>query len=150
MSYESSSSQAKTSAESRYRAAFERLKQGRPVIVPMDTAISLASVAREAGSDPSSIKRSRYPDLAHEISQFTSTDSSSTLDPKLAAARRKIQRLESRLRDVQRQRDHAISLLLAAERELMDRTRRCAGGTAETVVQFRSHKGGLSKMLSKI
>lgn len=132
------------SAEERYRDAFERLKLGRAKNVPTCTIVSLASVAREAGSEPSALKRSRYPLLAEEILDWSIRSRKSTVgcETKLSASRKKIQRLEAKLREVQEQRDRAVNLLLAAEQKLLARLRTegdCASCT--TVVQFPRPKG---------
>ncbi|MFL9895895.1 hypothetical protein [Paraburkholderia sp. RL17-381-BIF-C] len=52
-----------------YRAALERLKEGRPNLVPKGTRITNDAVALEAGRNKGSIKKSRsvFSSLIHEI-----------------------------------------------------------------------------------
>jgi len=54
-----------------YYNALERLKKNTPNNVPKGCKITKASVAREAGRDPSAIKVSRpeFSDLIHEITK---------------------------------------------------------------------------------
>lgn len=60
----------KGGAETAFRAAFERLKQGSPWRIPNGSRISQNNVAREAGVEPSTFRKDRYPDLAEEVMQW--------------------------------------------------------------------------------
>ena len=55
------------SAEQEFRAAWQRIKDGKPIRITVGAPATLANIAREAGKDPSSLKRSRYPLLVHEV-----------------------------------------------------------------------------------
>lgn len=55
------------SAEQEYRDAWQRIKEGKPIRIPVGSPATLANIAREAGKDPSALKRSRFPSLVHEI-----------------------------------------------------------------------------------
>lgn len=44
-------------AETAFRAAFLRLKLGKPQVMPKGTPVTQNNVAREAGRDPSALKR---------------------------------------------------------------------------------------------
>ena len=50
-------------AELDFSAAFERLKYGNTLILPPGSPVSQNNVAREAGRDPSALRKSRYPRL---------------------------------------------------------------------------------------
>jgi len=49
------------SAGDLYRAAFERLKNNKPERLPKGTPVSQNNVAKEAGSDPSALKKRAFP-----------------------------------------------------------------------------------------
>ena len=59
-------------AEQRFRAAFERLKQGKPVRLEKGVEISQNNVAKEAGLHPTALKKDRFPTLVIEIQQEVS------------------------------------------------------------------------------
>ena len=61
---------ARRSATDRYRDAFERLKLNRPHLLPKGTPVTQNNVAKEAGSDPSALKKSRFPSLIAEIKAY--------------------------------------------------------------------------------
>lgn len=65
------SSNANGNAETDYRAAFERLKAGKGKRLPPNTRVSQNNVAREAGVDPSALRRSRYPKLIEDIQAYS-------------------------------------------------------------------------------
>lgn len=56
-----------SSAESRYRDAFERLKHGCPKLLSVGTPVSQNNVALEAGAHPSALRKERYPELIAAI-----------------------------------------------------------------------------------
>lgn len=66
------SSKPKT-AEANFRAAFERLKQGTPRVLPPGTPVSQNNVAKDANCDPSALRKSRFPSLVAEIQSFLAT-----------------------------------------------------------------------------
>lgn len=57
-------------AELKFRNAFECLKQGKPDILPKGTPLSQNNVAKEAGVDPSALRRARFPELVAEIQEW--------------------------------------------------------------------------------
>jgi len=106
------------SAESNFREAFQRLKQDCPVYVAKGTLVSQNNVAKEAGLDPSALKKSRFPNLVEEIQQWIrdheQLKKQSTL--KTSELQRKRNRnLKEKIKDLKAQRDHAIGLLLDAD-----------------------------------
>lgn len=60
-------------AERRFREAFERLKAGEPLRLGRDTEVTQNNVAKEAGTDPSALRRSRYPALVTDIQAYRSS-----------------------------------------------------------------------------
>lgn len=66
------SSKPKT-AEANFREAFERLKASVPKVLPVGTPVSQNNVAKEAGCDPTALKKSRFPDLVAEIQAYVSS-----------------------------------------------------------------------------
>ena len=65
-----SSVEAKQTAEQRFRAAFDRLKQGSPEVLARTAAVSQNNVAKEANCDPSALRKSRFPSLVAEIQHY--------------------------------------------------------------------------------
>lgn len=109
-------------AEARFRDAFDRLKQGKPHLLPRNTSVSQNNVAKEAGLDPSALKKSRFPGLVAEIQAWISIHSTiNTETHKPAVARRTDARsLRERLRAIEAQRDHLASLLLEADARTLE------------------------------
>src|SRR5579875_1579760 len=60
-------------AEQNFREAFERLKSNKPKLCPVGTLVSQNNVAKEAGVDPSALKKNRLPTLIAEIQAYVST-----------------------------------------------------------------------------
>jgi len=52
------------------RAAFDRLKNDEAINVDRLTQVTLANVAKEAGMNPNSLRRERYPELHAEIQSY--------------------------------------------------------------------------------
>lgn len=112
-------------AEQRFREAFDRLKSGTPVILPKGSIISQNNVAREAGCDPSALKKSRYPLLIAEIQRHSLENPSTPPDSqrKIDAKRRKQNRsLKEDLALMRAERDVALSLLTEADNKIFDLT----------------------------
>jgi hypothetical protein len=57
-------------AEERFRQAFERLKLNSPNVLAPGTAVSQNNVAREAGCDPSAMRKTRFPALIRDIKAY--------------------------------------------------------------------------------
>ncbi|RML50833.1 hypothetical protein ALQ93_200018 [Pseudomonas syringae pv. pisi] len=105
------------SAEQRFRDAFKRLIEGKPVIVSRGCEMSQNNVAREAGLDPSALKKSRFPQLVAELQEWIKNNSAakpkSSLNTAKARARRRTDR--ELIKDLKQQRDQAASALLSAD-----------------------------------
>jgi hypothetical protein len=106
----------------RLKAAFDRLKSGRPVVLPPGALVSQNNVAREAGIPPANFKKSRFGPLISEVQAYVAQRDgpllrerarSSSLERELANAVARISELES-------ERDHLRSLLLSAEMKLAE------------------------------
>ena len=109
------------SAEDRFRQAFERLKVGEPKLLKRGTPITQNNVAREAGCDPSALKKARFPALIRQIQAYIElhqNDHHSTgKNPKKRTANRTMQK---RLEDAIRQRDQAQSILASANVRIIE------------------------------
>ena len=57
-------------AELKFRDAFDRLKLGKLDMLPKGTPLSQNNVAKEAGVDPSALRRTRFPELVSEIQDW--------------------------------------------------------------------------------
>lgn len=113
-------------AELKFREAFERLKQGKPDILPKGTPLSQNNVAKEAGVDPSALRRVRFPELVSEIQEWTETykDEKSTKTPRqmMLAQRSKNRDLKEKYQSLEEQRDKALSQLLDAQARILELT----------------------------
>jgi len=110
-------------AEASYRAAFKRLKEGRPERLPKGSSVSQNNVAVEAGTKPGALKKSRFPSLVREIQEWCSANPQVTApSPRQIklAQRRKNRSLLERIADLERERDLAQSILLEADSKILD------------------------------
>lgn len=110
-------------AEDQYRQAFERLKAGTPQRVPTGTPVTQNNVAREAGADPSALKKSRFPTLIAEIQRYVTTTPTPEVPSKRqaqAAQRKKNKGMKEKLAEVAAQRDKLASLLLEADATILE------------------------------
>lgn len=108
-------------AEERFRQSFERLKADEPKLLKPGTPVTQNNVAREAGCDPSALKKARFPVLIRQIQAYIELhqdDHPSTgKTPKKRAANRTMQK---RLEDAIRQRDQAQSILASANTRIIE------------------------------
>ncbi|MCD2514731.1 hypothetical protein LQ564_00205 [Massilia sp. G4R7] len=115
---------APLSAENRFRQAFERLKFGDTVVLKSGTPVTQNNVAREAGCDPSALKKSRFPALIREIQAYIELHPNND-EPLNQSARKKLSANRSakeRLKDAILQRDHAQSALTSANMRIIELT----------------------------
>ncbi|KVH42595.1 hypothetical protein [Burkholderia diffusa] len=112
------------SAEMRFRQAFERIKNNEPQLLPRGSAVTQNNVAREAGCDPSALKKSRFPALIREIRAYVELYRVECPSKRQAniMQRRSRRTLEERLADTMRQRDAAQSLVVSANRRIIELT----------------------------
>jgi hypothetical protein len=108
-------------AEENFRAAFERLKSNTPKICPLGTLVSQNNVAKEAGTDPSALKKSRFPTLIAEIQQYVSAIEVPTSNRQKELVKKKKSRdLKERFEDVTKQRDLLASMLAEADLTILE------------------------------
>jgi len=114
---------ARRSAADQYRDAFERLKLNRPQLLPKGTPVTQNNVAKEAGSDPSALKKSRFPSLIAEIKTYVEQHAEErppSLNKVNLLARQKSRALRDRIEQVARQRDQLASLLSEADAKIIE------------------------------
>lgn len=109
-------------AELQFYEAFIRLKENKPVNVTKGTSVTQNNVAKEAGVDPSALRKSRYPSLVQEIQEWIETNPQQNDKNKQA---KKIQQsqvieLKNRIEVITAQRDQATSKLLAAQLKIVE------------------------------
>lgn len=113
-------------AELKFRDAFERLKQGKPDILPKGTPLSQNNVAKEAGVDPSALRRTRFPELVAEIQEWIEAhkDEKTTKTPRqmMLAQRSRNRDLKEKYKSLEEQRDKALSQLLDAQACILEFT----------------------------
>lgn len=105
------------SAEQRFRDAFQRLIEGKAVIVSRDCEMSQNNVAREAGLDPSALKKSRFPQLVAELQEWIKNNSAAKPKSSYNSAKARARRRTDRelIKALKQQRDQAASALLSAD-----------------------------------
>lgn len=113
-----------TSAEQRFRQAFERLKAQKPNVVKSGTPVSQNNVAKEAGCDPSALRKSRFPSLIREIQAYVEISEQAPPSKRNELLKRREMGAEhkARLATVTSQRDIAQSQLASAQRRIVDLT----------------------------
>ncbi len=114
---------ARRSAADQYREAFERLKLNKPELLPKGTPVTQNNVAKEAGSDPSALKKSRFPSLIAEIKTYVEQHAEErprSLNQVNHLARQKSRALRDRIEQVARQRDQLASLLSEADAKIIE------------------------------
>ena len=106
-------------AEIKFRNAFERLKKNKPELLPKGTSLSQNNVAKEAGVDPSALRRSRYPELVHEIQKWLEAHKEVKTERSqrqvMLGQRSNNRDLRKRIEALTAQRDNALSRVLEAE-----------------------------------
>jgi len=113
-------------AELKFRDAFKRLTQGKPDILPKGTPLSQNNVAKEAGVDPSALRRARFPELVSEIQEWIEThkDEKTHKSPRqmMLAQRSRNRDLKEKYKSLEEQRDKALSQLLDAQACILELT----------------------------
>lgn len=113
----------KSKAELHFYEAFLRLKENKPKILPKGTKVSQNNVAKEAGVDPSALRKSRYPELINEIQQWLDENPQTVKignNKKSKTNSEQILTLKNRIEELTIQRDQATSKLLEAEIRLIE------------------------------
>lgn len=116
------------SAEAKFRAAFDRLKNSVPQVLSAGTPVSQNNVAKEAGVDPSALRKSRFPSLISEIQAYVEIRKRENAEKAKAKAVRAQRRLDlkSKLEEVTKQRDDAQSQLVQLQFMVIDLSQRNA------------------------
>lgn len=110
-------------AEQRFRDAFERLKLGVPQVLPKGTPISQNNVAKEAGCDPSALRKTRFPLLVIAIQEWVEAHKNEQPPSKrqrLLKQRQKKRDLRETIADLKAQRDRAVALLADADLRIVE------------------------------
>ena len=112
-------------AEKAFREAFIRLKEGKPERLSKNARVSQNNEAKEAGCDPSALRKTRYPELIAEIQRWLIENPSilpaSPRQAMLAQRRRNLS-LKDKLQTLTSERDHALSLLVEADARIVELT----------------------------
>ncbi|MCI1711222.1 MAG: hypothetical protein LKM32_00815 [Chiayiivirga sp.] len=112
-------------AEQAFRDAFDRLKRGKPNLLAKGTRVSQNNVAKEAGVDPSALKKARFPALVLEIQRWVEEHGGETQpSPRqmILSQRSKARDLRAANEALKLQRDDALSLLVQAEDRIVELT----------------------------
>ena len=109
-------------AELQFYEAFIRLKENKPVNVTKGTSVTQNNVAKEAGVDPSALRKSRYPELIKEIQAWIELNDQKEISKKQARKKSnsKVIELQQKIEIVVAQRDQATSKLLAAQLKIIE------------------------------
>lgn len=105
-------------AETNFREAFVRLKAGAPKVLPSGTPVSQNNVAKEAGCDPSALRKARFPGLIEEIQAYLTTHAQvrPTSERQRLLKARQISRSKTEtIASLKAQRDDAVSRLVEAD-----------------------------------
>jgi hypothetical protein len=116
-------------AEQRFRDAFERLKFGVPNLLPKGTHVSQNNVAKEAGCDPSALRKSRFPLLVIAIQEWVEAhkvEQPPSERQRLLKQRRKNRDTRETIADLKKQRDVAAGLLADADRKIVELSEKMA------------------------
>lgn len=111
-------------AELKFRDAFERLKSGKPDIISKGAQLSQNNIAKEAGVDPSALRRSRFPELVAEIQLWIETHKEECIpiSPRqmVLVQRSKNRGIKEQLKALKEQRDIAHSELITAQAYILE------------------------------
>lgn len=99
-------------AEKMFRDAFERLKNNKPLVIEKGSKITQNNIAREAGRDPSALKKNRYPLLVLEIQAFVGSIEDESVKVKTRNESR-VRSDKEKISDYRKQRDKLASIVEA-------------------------------------
>lgn len=137
------SSTIKNSAEQDFRDAFERLKKGKTIRLPLGAPVNQANVAREAGRDPSALKKERYPLLILAIQAYVTSKSEQERGSKRTTDNR-ARTDKQKLADYRKQIDRLSSIVAAQNstiEDLLDEVARLKSGRVSSFHQSHGQKG---------
>ncbi len=127
-------SSEKQTAELRFKEAFARLKTGQTKLLPAGTPVSQNNVAKEAGCDPSALRKSRYPELINEIQAYVhahQVEQPPSMRQEVLKKRRKNRSIRQAKLASDQQRDQLASQLLSANSLIVELTRKLADAQAK-------------------
>lgn len=130
----------KVQAIDQFDAAFERLKKGQPINVPIDTQVSLTNVAKEAGKSPSALRVERYPELLQRIKEYMLKEGGNVKDEQKTVLKSRNRTLQQRLDDFKKQRDRLLSICHAQQElieELREEVNRLSEGKVVNIINSR-------------
>lgn len=120
-------------AKANFREAFERLKVGATKVLPAGAQVSQNNVAKEAGCDPSALRKSRFPSLVAEIQNYVAAHGGERPESerqKLLKQRQRSRTAREIIADLKKQRDAAAGLLVEAYAQIAILTRRLIAAEA--------------------
>ncbi|PYD30129.1 hypothetical protein DND58_18105 [Pseudomonas syringae pv. pisi] len=109
-------------AERTFREAFDRLKRDKPKLLPRGTKVTQNNVAREAGLDPSALKKARFPVLVEEIQRWVieyGQENKGSPSQAIYAQRNRNRTLREQVESLKLQRDNALALLVDADARIL-------------------------------
>lgn len=92
-----------------FEEAFDRLRHGKPINIPIGSEVTQNNIAREAGRDPSALRSDRYPELLQRIKSYITAERQ-RVKTKKESAKNRHRPIEERLADCLRQRDRLQSI----------------------------------------
>jgi len=116
-------SDGSNSAEFRFREAFQRLKENKPIVLAVGTPVNKSNVAREAGyKDPAAFRKERFPTLVWEIKAYQELIENSQPSAYQKKKQRKIEKAsaDELLDEVKKQRDTAQSQVASLRRAYVE------------------------------
>lgn len=144
-----SQSNESQSAEDRFRQAFDRLKAGKPNLLAPRAPVTQNNVAREAGCDPSALKKSRFPVLIHQIQAYIELHPEDHRPSDKKAKRRAANRsIQKRLDDTIRQRDQAQSILASANIRILELSEEVQS-LKQQLDEFLAHRSDIARFTSQ-
>ena len=117
-----SSETSQATAEQRFRHAFIRLKANKPTTLDSGTPVSQNNVAKEAGCDPTALRKARFPALVREIQAYVEIHQQERPSKRKQLLKQRKARtdLKQRIKEVEAERDQAQSLLGSAQRRIVE------------------------------
>jgi hypothetical protein len=109
-------------AERTFQEAFDRLKRDKPKLLPKGTKVTQNNVAREAGLDPSALKKARFPVLIEEIQRWVvehGQENKGSPSQAIYAQRNRNRTLREQVESLKLQRDSALALLVDADARIL-------------------------------
>lgn len=127
-------SKSKKTAEVRFRDAFERLTLDTPEVLPKGTAVTQNNVAKEAGCDPSALRKTRFPTLISEIQHWVEShkeENQPSARQQIVKQRKRNRNARETIADLKRQRDVTVGLLADANLYIVELTEELSLATAQ-------------------